>query len=64
MDDEIVRAISDHPKWFIGYSDMTVMHSVYNTQRLCTVHGEMAVKVEPDEFDTVSFEYITRFTFL
>jgi muramoyltetrapeptide carboxypeptidase len=63
MDDEIVRAISDHPKWFIGYSDMTVMHSVYNTQRLCTVHGEMAVKVEPDEFDTVSLNTLRDLLF-
>ena len=53
LDNEIIEAIGAHPKWFIGYSDMTVLHSVYNTQRWCSVHGEMAIKVDLDQYDTI-----------
>lgn len=39
-------AIQKHPKWLIGYSDVSVLHSLYAKLNLCSIHGQMATAVE------------------
>jgi len=34
-----------HPKWFIGFSDATVLHSHINNMDIATIHGIMAASV-------------------
>lgn len=34
-----------NPKWFIGFSDATVLHSHINNMDICTIHGIMCVSV-------------------
>jgi muramoyltetrapeptide carboxypeptidase len=30
-----------HPKWIIGFSDITILHSCLNNKRIATIHGVM-----------------------
>ena len=30
-----------HPKWIVGFSDITILHSCLNRNRLATIHGAM-----------------------
>ncbi len=38
IDPALVR---DHPKWIVGFSDVTVLHSAWNGSGLCTLHAQM-----------------------
>ncbi|MGI9594126.1 MAG: S66 peptidase family protein [Patiriisocius sp.] len=35
-----------HPKWLIGYSDVTVLHSHINRLNIPTIHGQMSLEME------------------
>ena len=35
-----------HPKWLIGYSDVTVLHSHINRLNIPTIHGQMSLDIE------------------
>ena len=35
-----------HPKWIIGYSDITVLHSHINRLKIPTIHGQMCLEIE------------------
>lgn len=35
-----------NPKWLIGYSDVTALHSHLNTLRIATLHGPIALDIE------------------
>lgn len=44
-----------HPKWIIGFSDMTVMHSHINNMDIATLHAIMAISVKsatPEAIDS------------
>ena len=34
------------PKWIIGYSDVTVLHSHINSLKIPTIHGQMCLEIE------------------
>ncbi|NDV46896.1 LD-carboxypeptidase [Paludibacter sp. 221] len=34
--------LNDNPKWLVGFSDLTVMHSAINNKGIETIHGAMA----------------------
>lgn len=36
---------SNHPKWIVGYSDITVLHSHLNTLRIASMHATMPVNI-------------------
>ena len=43
------------PKWIVGFSDMTVLHSHINKMRIATLHGIMAISAEkgtPEAIET------------
>ena len=33
--------LKSHPKWIIGFSDITVLHSALNLHGICSIHGVM-----------------------
>jgi len=33
--------LKTNPKWLVGFSDITVLHSVFNKLGLCSIHGAM-----------------------
>lgn len=35
------KKFETHPKWIIGFSDVTVLHSALNTKRIASLHGVM-----------------------
>ncbi|HTL82455.1 MAG TPA: LD-carboxypeptidase [Bacteroidia bacterium] len=42
-----------HPKWMIGYSDITVLHShIHSNLHICTLHATMPINFQLDEFST------------
>ena len=36
-------AFAKHPKWVIGFSDITVLHAAIQKQNIISIHGPMAV---------------------
>ena len=36
------RPLENHPKWIVGYSDLTVLHAAVNNRGIQTIHGAMA----------------------
>ncbi|MHB1441100.1 MAG: S66 peptidase family protein [Cuniculiplasma sp.] len=53
-------AIREHPKIFMGYSDITALHMAFNKlSGLITFHGPMAAS-DPDEFQKSSFKLLTE----
>lgn len=36
----------DNPKWIIGYSDVTVLHSHIQSLGVATIHGQMCLEIE------------------
>ncbi|MFI5205168.1 MAG: LD-carboxypeptidase, partial [Flavobacteriales bacterium] len=48
------------PKWLVGYSDITVLHSVINSKGICTLHGTMPINFEKHEPSTQQLlDYLT-----
>jgi len=45
----------EHPKWVVGYSDVTALHITLNNLGIETIHGPMATKIEGD---TTSVEFL------
>ena len=43
-----------HPKWIIGFSDMTVMHSHINNMDIATLHAIMAISVKSATPEAIS----------
>lgn len=40
--------LMEHPKWIVGYSDVTALHITLNNMGLETLHGPMATRIEGD----------------
>lgn len=50
------RKFKKHPKWLIGYSDITVFHShIFSNHNIATLHAPMAGAFSNDEFEN---EYV------
>lgn len=43
------EAVLAHPKWLIGYSDVTVLHHAFNARGIQTIHGPMAIDLSIHE---------------
>jgi muramoyltetrapeptide carboxypeptidase len=49
-----LRGITAHPKWVVGFSDITILHSLLNRNNIVSVHGPMpknfaAHLLQPDD---------------
>ena len=51
-----ISLLKEHPKWIIGYSDITVLHSLYNSLIKCeSIHAAMPVNFSSDSVLTPSW---------
>ncbi len=60
------RGLAENPKWIVGYSDVTVIHSHVNRQRLCpTLHATMPINVpeKREERDCPSLRSLKKMLF-
>ncbi|GAB2701457.1 LD-carboxypeptidase [Mucilaginibacter koreensis] len=54
--------LANHPKWFIGFSDITVLHAhLHTNHQLQTLHGQMPVNIT--EGSAASLETLRRALF-
>jgi muramoyltetrapeptide carboxypeptidase len=50
------KGFKKHPKWLIGYSDITALHSYFSVMLGCpTIHGIMPVNFDPESGETDSW---------
>lgn len=42
--------IKKHPKWVVGFSDITVLHSAFQNAGIASIHGPMAKSISNDDF--------------
>jgi muramoyltetrapeptide carboxypeptidase len=55
------KAMNDHPKWFCGFSDMTVFHSFLNCNLdLQTIHSIMAFNMQREKFNKEAVESLGK----
>jgi len=47
------KKFSENPKWIIGYSDITVLHSHLNLRGIETIHAQMPLEIEKKSQETV-----------
>jgi muramoyltetrapeptide carboxypeptidase len=53
--------IKSNPKWVIGYSDITVLHSYFNKIANCeTIHGSMPINYSPETSDKNTWNNILQ----
>lgn len=48
-----------HPKWLVGFSDITVLHEEFQKQGFQTIHGPMIASSLLDDQASESFEYLS-----
>jgi muramoyltetrapeptide carboxypeptidase len=59
-----LRALQREPKWIIGFSDVTVLHSILNAWfKVETIHGIMAINFPSDGLPNLSTESLRRVLF-
>ncbi len=52
------NAIKKNPKWFIGYSDVTVLHNRFHNLKLVSIHGTMAFQFLKNKEATLSLKHL------
>jgi muramoyltetrapeptide carboxypeptidase len=52
------KALQKNPKWLIGYSDVTVLHSRFHNLKLASVHGTMAFQFTKNKDATLSLKHL------
>jgi muramoyltetrapeptide carboxypeptidase len=60
-----LKGIISNPKWLVGFSDITILHSVLNRSGIATIHGPMAINFEPlsSNADDDSIDYLRQLLF-
>lgn len=48
--------IANSPKWICGYSDVTVLHLLYNKLGLCSIHSTMPINFPKDDSSSKSVQ--------
>ena len=60
------QSLEQHPKWIIGYSDVTVLHShIVGHCQLCTLHATMPLNIpaDPSQWHTPAITTLRRALF-
>lgn len=52
------KSLLKTPKWFVGYSDVTVLHSRFHNLKLASVHGTMAFQFLKNKEATLSLKHL------
>lgn len=58
MDRVNFNRIKKYPKWFIGYSDVTIIHNRFHNLKIQSIHGAMAFQLECDKESTGSIKHL------
>ena len=53
-----LQIVAQNPKWLIGYSDITALHSCLNTFRVASVHGTMPINLKPEASQTETWQWL------
>lgn len=53
-------SLKENPKWLVGFSDITVLHSVLNKMEIASIHGAMPAFYEKDGKPTQSFQQLIK----
>lgn len=57
-------SLPTHPKWIIGYSDITVLIGhLFQTEKLCTLHGPMPLNMQKSKQHAQSLQQLKRALF-
>lgn len=59
-----LQALRDQPKWLIGYSDITYLHSFFNKQGIASIHGHNVIRTLSNGVPPPSSSYDTIFKIL
>lgn len=52
-----IEQLTKHPKWIVGYSDITVLHShIHQHTNLTTIHGTMPINMQAHNANKISIE--------
>lgn len=52
-----LESLKRHPKWIIGYSDITVLHShIHCYTDICTLHATMPINMQPHNYHELSVD--------
>ncbi len=46
-----LRRLKKHPKWIIGYSDITALHALLSKNRICSLHAPMSSHLATEGMD-------------
>lgn len=61
IDDISFKKFKKHPKWLIGFSDITVLHShIYNNYGIATLHAPMAAAFNDGEFNNIYIQSLQK----
>lgn len=61
IDDVDLAPLVDNPKWLIGFSDVTALHSHAHTNiGLETIHANMLINFQKDNFNAPSFDTLMK----
>ncbi len=52
------KPLQKNPKWFIGYSDVTVMHNRLHNLKLASIHGTMAFQFAKNKEATLTLKQL------
>lgn len=58
-----LRGIRRHPKWVVGFSDLTVLHVALATAGIVSLHGPMAVSWNGKTADPDALDFLRRMLF-
>ena len=56
-------AFRQHPKWIIGFSDITVLHNVLSSFGVSSIHGVMAKHLTEQPANDISTQYLKQLLF-
>jgi len=58
IDNVDFKPLQKNPKWFVGYSDVTVLHNSLHNLKLVSIHGTMAFQFVKNREATLSLKHL------
>lgn len=55
-----LRGFQKNPKWLVGFSDVTILHSILQNKGFCSIHGAMPAFYMNEEKPTESFHELIK----
>jgi muramoyltetrapeptide carboxypeptidase len=58
-----LSALIKYPKWLIGFSDITVLHSLFREKNIASIHGPMCINLSNECFETSGVDTLFNLLF-